>query len=69
MPAIKPTTVLCETGAGVSVSECIREAVVLALQENRFVQFVHNETTVTVAPSEIVDFYYQRWAKSRRQGL
>lgn len=32
------------------------------------VQFTHNGTVVTVAPDEIVDFYYQGWAKSRRTG-
>lgn len=65
MAALRPAIVVCETGAGVSVSECIREAVILALQENRKVQFTHNDTPVTIAPAEIVEFYYQRWAKSR----
>lgn len=68
MAAIRPKMVVCETGAGVTISECIRDAVILALQEQRMVQFTHNGTVVTVAPDEIVDFYYQGWAKSRRTG-
>lgn len=46
------------TNAGSHIDSCIREAVILAITDDRTVNFYHNGTLYTVKSSEIISNIY-----------
>ena len=43
--------IVCEPTAGEYIGDCVRQAVLLAIQEEREVTFVHNGKRYTTSPS------------------
>jgi hypothetical protein len=58
--------IACTCNAGAEIGECLREAALLALNENRAVTFSHNGTTYHVSPNAIIVFLHDNGEKAKR---
>jgi hypothetical protein len=65
MDAFYKIKLVCTCSAGVSIGEAAREGALLALTENRKVEFAHNGTPVSIDPEEIVSWYTAQWSRER----
>ena len=56
--------IILEPQAGVNISECIKEATIMAMQESSTVTFTFNQTHYEINPWEIIDNVYKKGNES-----
>lgn len=55
----------CTADAGISIHAAIREAIVLALSENRNVDLIFNDTMVSIEPPDVIGPFVITYNKKR----
>jgi hypothetical protein len=61
--------VVCVADAGARIDACIQEGLILALTEDRKVEFEFNGTLIAIDPEEVVQEYFRRWSVAREPKL
>lgn len=56
---------LVNPDAGARIDSVVREAAILALTEQRTVEFLFNGTPVTIVPEKIVGMFCREWGDAR----
>jgi len=65
MRVVKVVKVICDPDKGCSIHEAVRDSLILALTEDRTVQFFFNETSVVIDPHEVIAEQVRRWSERR----
>ncbi len=65
MDGLEYRRLILTPSAGASISECIREAIILCLTKDCTVAFNHNGGHIEVDPRMFIDFVYEAWEKQR----
>ena len=60
---IEVMEVTARCGAGAVIGECIREAIVMAIEEMRTVKFKHNDREYVVKPGDLANSIYKQHAQ------